>query len=167
MDYMALSLPLVLLLTVAAGSSSKAPSAKPALPSKATSACAAVTKSDVEDALGQFVGLGESEANPSHSTCDYSANGRQVSVTIGHARESLNAAMEIEALKTNFPTGKIRELTGIGVRAFFLDIPEAGIQLNVLRGEHDYLIVSVLGFGAAEQVSAAAEKMARRALERL
>jgi hypothetical protein len=157
----------MLLLTLAVDSSSKAPSAKPALTSKTTSACAAVTTSDVEDTLGQFVGLGESEASSSQSTCTYSANGGQISVTVGHVGERLNAAMEIEALKTNFPTGKIRELTGIGVRAFFLDIPGAGVQLNVLRGEHDYLMVSVLGFGAVEKVSAAAEKMARRALERL
>lgn len=164
---MALPLLLSVLLTVAAGSSPKPPSVKPLLTSKATSACAAVTKSDVEEALGHFVGLGAPEASPGQSTCDYSADGGQVSVTLAHSREKLDVAMEIEALKANLPQAKMREVTGIGMRAFFLDIPGAGTQLHVVRGQHDYLMVSVLGFGVAEQVSAAAEKMARRALERL
>ena len=163
---MALPLVFSVLLTVAAGIPSKPPAAKPALTSKTTTACAAVTKSDVEDALGHFVGMGESEANSYQSTCDYSGDGGQVSVTVAHSREKLNVAMEIEALKTNLPQAKMREVTGIGIRAFFLDIPGAGTQLHVVRGQHDYLMVSVLGFGVTDQVSAAAEKMARSALAR-
>ncbi len=158
---------MLVLMSVAAGGPVKSPVTAPALKSGVASACAAVTKTDVENALGQLVGLGKSEAGESESTCDYSGGGGQVSVTVGHANQKLDAATEIAALKADFPQARIRELTGIGARAFFLDLPGAGTQLHVLRGEHDYLMVSVLGFGMADRVSAAAEKMARRALERL
>ncbi len=167
MDLMAFSLSLLLLLSVAVDHPKSSPAARPAGTAKAESACTAVTKSDVEEALGRFVGLGAPEASASQSTCDYSGDGGQVSVTVGHVAEKLNAVTEIEALKAEFPQAKIRELTGVGARAFFLDLPGAGTQLQVLRGEHDFLMVSVLGFGAAERVSAAAEKMARKALARL
>ncbi len=167
MDLMALSLTVLLLLSVAVDQPKPAPVMKPVAAGKATTACAAVTRSDVVEALGRLVDLGESGAAALQSTCDYSGEGGQVSVTVAHVKQKLDACAELQALKTDFPDATIRELAGLGARAFFLDLPGAGTQLHVLRGEHDYLMVSVLGFGAAERVSAAAEKMARRALARM
>ena len=43
----------------------------------------------------------------------------------------------------------------------------AGTQLHFIRGDRDYLMVSILGFGDAGAVSAAAEEIARAALARL
>ena len=56
---------------------------------------------------------------------------------------------------------------GFGGTAFFLDIAGAGTQLHIVRGDRNYLLVSVLGFGEAARVSRAAERMARKALGRL
>jgi hypothetical protein len=55
----------------------------------------------------------------------------------------------------------------LGGVAFFLDIAGAGTQLHFIRGDRDYLMVSILGFGDAGAVSAAAEEIARAALARL
>jgi len=44
-----------------------------------------------------------------------------------------------------------------------VDIEGAGTQLPVIRDDRDYVMVSILGFGNAAQVSAAAERLARGA----
>lgn len=74
---------------------------------------------------------------------------------------------EIAGLKASIPESVIRKARGLGKRAFFLDIPGAGTQLYVINGDSDFLMVSVLGFGEAAQVSPAAESLARKALGRL
>src|ERR1035441_8754515 len=43
----------------------------------------------------------------------------------------------------------------------------AGTQLHVIRDDGDYVMVSILGFGDAAAVSAAAERVARAALGRI
>jgi hypothetical protein len=48
-----------------------------------------------------------------------------------------------------------------------LDIADAGTQLHVIREDREYVMVSILGFGGAGQVSAAAERLAKIALGRL
>jgi hypothetical protein len=65
------------------------------------------------------------------------------------------------------PGAKAREVQSLGHRAFFLDIPDAGTQLHILHGRGGHLMISVLGFGDATSVSAAAERIARLALKRL
>ncbi|HVX66694.1 MAG TPA: hypothetical protein VHA11_08840 [Bryobacteraceae bacterium] len=167
MNWMLLSLLLSVLPMAAPDHALKSAPPKPALAARTVSACSAVTRSDVLDALGRLVSPGEPEAEPGASTCDYAGEGGQVSITVGHTQEFLDVAAEIDALKADLPQAQLREVKGIGTRAFFVDIPGAGTQLHVVRGQHDYLMVSVLGFGTAGQVSAAAEKLARRALARL
>jgi hypothetical protein len=101
------------------------------------------------------------------STCDYSRRHGQVSVTVQSLQQKLNLEPEIAALKESFPDSAIREATGLGARAFFLDIPGAGTQLYVIQGDSNFLMVSILGFGEAAQVSPAAEALARKALGRI
>jgi hypothetical protein len=107
-------------------------------------ACALVTRADVEQALGRSVGHGKEQTEGADSSCDYAGGKGQVTI----------------------PESRVRSAAGIGMVAFFLDIAEDGTQLHVIRGERDYLLVSVLGFGDAAQVSPAAERMARKALTR-
>ena len=49
---------------------------------------------------------------------------------------------------------------------FYLDVAGAGTQLHVIRGR-DYLMISILGFGDAAQVSNAADRLAKIALRRI
>lgn len=131
------------------------------------SACAAVTKTDVFQALGVAVEKDQEIVEGLASTCDYSRRHGQVSVTVQSLQQKLNLEPEIAALKESFPDSAIREATGLGARAFFLDIPGAGTQLYVIQGDSNFLMVSILGFGEAAQVSPAAEALARKALGRI
>ncbi len=145
----------------------KAAPVERAMPLKGLTACAAVTRAEVEEALGQAVGRGREETAGMESSCDYAAGNGQVTVTLQRLAAKLDLPFEMRSLKAVAPEGRVREAAGVGTLAFFLDIPGAGTQLHVLRGEREYLMVSVLGFGEAEHVAAAAEAMARKALGRM
>jgi hypothetical protein len=90
-----------------------------------------------------------------------------VSITVERLPSAPDMAMELDSLRTALPASTVRPAHGVGTQAFFLDIPNAGTQLHIIRGEHDHVMISVLGFGDAAQVSAAAERLARKALSRL
>ena len=154
------------LLLLLLGNTKAAPVER-AMPLKNLSACAAVTRAEVEEALGQAVGKGREEAAGLESSCDYAAGNGQVTVTLQRLAAKLDLPFEMKSLKAAVPEGRVREAAGIATVAFFLDIPGAGTQLHVLRGERDYLMVSVLGFGESAEVAAAAEAMARKALGRM
>jgi hypothetical protein len=156
--------PLILLL--AAVSSRPAVTLRSA-PSKALSACSAVTAADLERALGRRFWRGQEESHGAESTCDYGAGNGQVSITIQRLHARLNIPAEIESLKESIPESTVRMAAGFGSAAFFLDIEGAGTQLHVIRDDRDYVMVSILGFGDALQVSAAAERVARTALGRI
>jgi len=129
-------------------------------------ACLAVTKAEVEEALGLSLGNGKERKDRGTSTCEYQAADGQVTVALYRSTIKLNLTSEIKHLQKSIPNATIREVPGIGTRAFFMDMAAVGTQLHIIRGDYDYVLVSVLGFGGAEQVSTAAEKIARRALER-
>ena len=130
-------------------------------------ACAVVTKADVVQALGFAIEKGEEEKQEAASTCSYSKQDGMVSVTVQRLQKKLNLEVEIAALKASIPDSAVREASGLGGRAFFLDISGAGTQLYVIHGDCDFLVVSVLGFGEAARVSSIAEVLARKALARL
>ena len=140
---------------------------RPVVPIKALGACSAVTARDLERALGLKFGRGTEETRGTDSTCDYGAGNGQVSITIQRLPAKPDLPAEIAALQRTIEGASVRGATGIGTAAFYLDVENAGTQLHVIRGERDYVMVSVLGFGNAEQVSAAAEQLARAALGRL
>lgn len=138
-----------------------------AVPLKTLTACEAVTKAEVEEALGLAVGNGREETAGPESSCDYAAGNGQVTVTLQRLAAKLDLRYEIKSLRAAVPEGRVREAAGIATRAFFLEIPGAGTQLHVLRGEREYLMISILGFGEAAEVSAASEALARKALGRM
>lgn len=129
-------------------------------------ACRAVTRTEVTEALGRPVGEAAEQIAGAESTCDYATRHGLVTVVIERVEAMPDARKEIESLKVVVPEGTVREAAGMGARAFFLDIPGAGTQLHILR-EHECLLISVLGFGEPSDVAAAAEKIARKALSRL
>ena len=139
---------------------------KQAIPAAPVTACAAVTRTEVEQALQKVVDGGTEATEATESTCEYSGRGGMVTVSIRRLTAKLDWAAEIESLRKAIPEAAVRAVTGIGSRAIFLDIPGAGTQLHAIQGERA-IMISVLGFGEAAQVSAAAEGMARKALGRL
>jgi hypothetical protein len=156
---------LAFLLTAATHTPSTVPVPVPKL--KAQSACTVVTKAEIEAALGRPVSNGVEHKDTAQTTCDYTGGEGQITIALGHSPDKLDPDAEIAGLRKALPKGALREITDVGMRAYFLDIPHAGAQLHVVRGEHDYLMVSVLGFGGPAQVSEAAMSIARKALNRL
>jgi hypothetical protein len=79
----------------------------------------------------------------------------------------VNLGVEVEGLQKSIADSSVRMIPGVGSIAFFLDIAGAGTQLHVIRDDRDYVMVSILGFGDAAAVSAAAEQIVRVALARI
>jgi len=154
-------IPLLLAAAAAHNLSPVPPRAGP----KAVSACLALTRWDVQFALGRSVGRAQEETSASSSTCDYSTDRGRVTVTLQRLDRDPELASEIAALKSEIEGATARPASAVGPVAFFLDIAGAGTQLHVIRGR-EYLLVSVLGFGEAARVSRAVEKMARVAMSR-
>ena len=138
----------------------------PRIASKAPTACLALTRSDVQFALGRGVGKAEEENSAAASTCDDASDRARVSVTVQHLDRDLDLSTEVAALQREIEGSSVRPAPGFGTHAFYLDIAGAGTQLHVIRGR-DYLLVSVLGFGEGPVIAAAAERMALTALGRL
>jgi hypothetical protein len=123
-----------------------------------------VTRADVEMALGRKFVRGTEETGVGSSTCDYTAGGALVTVTVQRLGAALDLAQEKRSLLAEFPGSTIRDTSIPGSNAFFVDMPESGTVLYVLRGGRDYVMVAILGCGAPEAVSPAALKLARTAL---
>ena len=117
--------------------------------------------------MGRRFGPGQEESHGAESTCDYGVGNGLVSITIQRLTEKLDIPAEIASMKKCLAGSSVRMLSGLGSTAFFLDIAGAGTQLHVIRDDRDYVMVSILGFGDAAQVSAAAERIARAALGRI
>ena len=165
MDAMAALFHWPLLLALTTPSTPPAPATTPTQ-IKAMTACLAVTRAEVEAAIGQPIGNGKEHKDRATSSCQYEGADGQVTVAIYRSLVKLNLQAEIKQLQKSIPEAKIRDLQGLGTRAFFMDMGGIGTQLHVIRGDYDYVLVSVLGFGGASQVSSAAETIARRALDR-
>jgi len=146
------------------------PSALPARPIvelRAQTACAAAPKAEIEEALGHTLSNGRESRTDTGTLCSYVGAGGEVTVLLQHATAKLDVPAELKNLKDSFPNATMRDVQGIGKRAVFLDMPDIGTQLHVIRGDYDYLMISVLGFGDATRVAPAVEKIARKAIDRL
>ena len=140
--------------------------AKRAITPHRLTACAVVTRADVEQAIGRPVDAGNEEIEGPASTCDYAGGGALVSITVQRLAVKPDRAVEIANLRKEIPDGAERAAPGFA-DAFFWDLPGAGTQLHVLNGDREYVMVSILGFGEARAVASAAERIARRAISRL
>jgi len=154
------------LFFAAVTSAGKAPASHAALLRPLPAACSVAPAADVREALGRPVAKGVESRQGAQSSCDYAAGAGQVTVAIERLAAPLDLRAEIAGLRASIPEGKLRAAAGLGPAAFFLDIPGAGTQLYIIRGDTDFVLISVLGFGEDPQVSAAAEALARKALRR-
>jgi hypothetical protein len=136
------------------------------IPPLELTACSIATRADVEDAIGRQVNNGKEEIQGRASTCDYAAKGGLVSITIQRLTDKPNLRVELAALKKEVPEGVIRNATDFP-EAFYFDIPGGGTQLHIISDKNEHLMISILGFGEASQVSGAATQIARRAMRRL
>ena len=134
-------------------------------PVKAVGACSAVTAADVERALGRRFVRGNEETRGADSTCDYVSGNGQVSITMQRLRAPVDLELEIASLVKDVEDSSVRLAPEFG--GFFLDIAGAGTQLHAIRGDREYVMISILGFGNAPQVSIAAERLVKIALGRL
>jgi len=128
--------------------------------------CGAVTRAQIEAAVGLLLGHGTEEQSRFSSTCSYSADGVSVTITIRHLTQALNLPAELGKLRADFPDAELHEVTGLAERAYALEIPEAGTQLHVLPGEREYFMVSVLGLDAGHHGFDAAAKIAQAIMNR-
>jgi hypothetical protein len=135
----------------------------PAAP-RALTACTAVTRIDVEMALGRKFARGADVTANGSSTCDYEANGGQVTVTMQQLGAPPDLSQEKRNLLAEFPGSKVRETRVPGADAFFIDVPDTGTLLYVLRGGRDYVMIAILGCGEPASVSPAALRLAKTAL---
>jgi hypothetical protein len=138
----------------------------PALPLRTENACRVVTRADVESALGRLVANGWEHNEGVESTCDYSNGTGQITVTIRRKKIEHDVPAELAKYRLENPQMDMREIGGLGGFAYFRDMAQFGGQLNVFRGDEDYLLISVLGFGDSQKALAAAEELARKALDR-
>lgn len=127
---------------------------------KLPAACLAVTRADVELALGRSVSKPQQGDTAAESTCDYVADRARVTITLQRLDRDLDLPAEIAALQKEIEGSTVRPAPALGPSAFFLDIAGAGTQLHIIRGR-DYILISVLGFGEAPQVSPAVQKLAQ------
>jgi hypothetical protein len=129
-------------------------------------ACSLVTKADVEEAVGRSVNDGDEETLGRASTCHYATKGGLVSITIQRLTTKPDLQLEIAALKRELPEAVVRHAPGFP-QAFYLDFPGAGTQLHIAKDNSQHLMISILGFGDASQVSGAAAQIAHKAMRRV
>ena len=141
------------------------PVTHPVTSNRAT-ACAVVTKADVEEAIGRRVNDPTEETAGRSSNCDYAIKGGLVSITIQRLTAKPDLQAEIAALKKEIPEGVVRNSSDFP-QACYLDIPGAGTQLHIISNNNQHLMISILGLGDPSEVSAAALQLARKAIARM
>jgi hypothetical protein len=156
---------ILLFLTLFSTETRNAPAKRPVTPRRLT-ACAVVSRADVEQAIGRPVDAGSEEMAPAASTCDYEGSGGLVTITVQQLASKPDLAVEMASLRKEIPEGAARPASGLE-DAFFFDIPGVGSQLHVLTGARQHLMVSVCGFGEPARAAVAAERIARKAIGRL
>lgn len=128
--------------------------------------CSAVSLSQVELAIGHRLEAATPEYSRQASTCDYGLGDTAVRIATQHLPAPLDLTTEIATLKAAFPGATIAEIKGLGTRAFALHVPDAGIQLHILQGDREYLLISVMGAGDPQYAFEAATKLAHALLLR-
>jgi|GEM_PF-3095791 hypothetical protein len=150
-----------LFLFLAASTPPPKPVSKPLVP---ISMCDIVTHSEVQQAFKRPFAKGAED----RTACEYTALDQQVvAIKTQHSNAKIDARAEMLTLRKAFPEGRMRDAKGLPGTAFFLDLPGIGTQLFVIRGDHDFLLVSVMGLGDAKKVAKATAQIAHLALDRL
>lgn len=151
------------LVLIFLAASTPPPKALPKGPSRILP-CELVTNLEVRRAFKRPFASGVADA----TSCEYTALEQQVvAIKMQHSAARINVQAEMVTLRKAFPDARLRDAAGLGGPAFFLDLPGIGTQLFVIRGDHDFLLISVMGLGEAKRVAGGARQIARIALDRL
>ncbi len=150
---------LLLPLLAFASTTTAIPKARPVAVS--VNVCDSAVRKQVEDRFFAVDGHWEVFAG---DRCEYMGDGGRVTIRYGRSREALDARSEFAALRKAFPEARARDLSGVSAPGIVLDMEDSGTQVFAVAGEHEYLMVSILGFGEARRVSELAERLARGAL---
>ena len=126
--------------------------------------CGIVAVPELELLLGRLLTSQEAGA-----ACQFVArDGSEAQVIV--SRQQLPARLNLEEEAKNLslavPGSSVRAVEGLGSTAWLLDLGPAGVQLHILRGDSEYLMVSVLGFGDSALVTSPAQSIATRLLTR-
>jgi hypothetical protein len=124
--------------------------------------CNSVGRPQVEAAVGRRLDPGTPEFTKLESTCTWSGGDISVTITVRYLTAPLDPGAELANLQSAFPGSTLREIYGLTERGFSLEIPGGGVQLHLLLGSREYVLVSVMGAG--ERSLAAALSLARSLL---
>ena len=135
---------------------------------KAPVPCALLTKEEVVEAINATVSAGEARiSTASLGSCSFRAKGGgDVLVLVRLAPGKDWQSEQVARMYQGVRMGTYRMVEGLGERAFLFDMGSAGAVLCVFL-EGDYLQISLLRLEDPSKVAAAAEQLARRALERM
>jgi hypothetical protein len=125
--------------------------------------CDAVTRRAVEDAVASYTMRARWDLL-SRERCEYLADEGRVTIRYGHSHQALDVKSELAALKKAFPDSKARMVSTVAAPAILLDIRDSGAQVFAVAGDHDYVMVSILGFGESAHISETAQRLARSAM---
>ena len=129
--------------------------------------CNLVSRAEIEQVLGQEVGVAQEAFLSPGSTCSYAGTYGEVTISLQRLQDKPDIAGELRNMQSAVSGSCVREASGFGPSAFILDIGESGAQLHLIRAEREYLMISVLGFGNASRAAPLAEAIARKALGRM
>lgn len=164
-------LPLLILggTVIAADQSKTRPAVKP------PSACALVTKVEIEEVIGTVVGNGTPMNDRKMDICTFrNTKGDEVEILVTRSLAKRDLSKALEEARKAIPTATVREVPGLGDKALLVDQPSGGTLLSVYRAG-DTLVVSVLEAkrpgavseaGHHAKADATAEKIARKAFKR-
>lgn len=140
--------------------------AKPNPTAKPRSACAIVTKAEIEQAIGTAIGGGVPHELEKADVCTYAnPKGNKVNIFISRAQGKRDLSTLVVEAQKALPKAKVRELPGLGEKALLVADPKGGTILSVYRGG-DSLVVSVYGIDNNAKAEAAVEKIAQKAFSR-
>jgi hypothetical protein len=156
----------IMLLLILGGTLKAAEQAKARPAAGPLSACALVTKAEIQEALGTAVGNGISGKDRNMDICAFSTpKGDKVDIFVTRSSDKRDLNKVIDEARKAMPLAAVREVPGLGDKAILVDSPTSGTLLSVYRAG-DSLVVSVWGAGGGAKADAVAEKIARKAFHR-
>ena len=159
--------PLIVLmpLLILGGTINAAEQAKPRPAAKPLSACALVTKAEIEEVIGTAIGNGMPMKDGTMDVCAFTTpKGDKVSIFVSRSPDKRDLSKAVDQAREAMPTAKVREVPGLGDKALLVDLPNRTL-LSVYRAG-DTLVVSVAEAGDGAKADAVAEKIARKAFKR-
>ena len=160
--------PLIVLmpLLILGGTINAAEQAKPRPAAKPLSACALVTKAEIEEVIGRAIGDGRPMKDRDMDVCAFTTpKGDKVGIFVTRSPAKRDLSKALDEAREAMPGATVREVPGLGDKALLVDLPTSGTLLSVYRAG-DTLVVSVLEAGDGAKAHAAVEKIARKAFKR-